>query len=207
KSRDIGFRSIYETMVGPQKTTPAFTSLFSFATYLREGVDGAGQGLIDTLLGDIDTINGDDLDIWGSNQAYPTTLDADGEKFVVRVYPDFTPGATGETICGTYLLGQDYNKLGRFQFRRVTIDEAGDYTLTLDADPEAPDLKEDELAWLNLSSRGVSKVELEFPGPMMEGYGGTVDVSLDAGVYTMAVIDQRQDGTPYCQTITLTKKP
>src|SRR5690606_751061 len=58
KSRDIGFRSIYETMVGPQKTTPAFTSLFSFATYLREGVDGAGQGLIDTLLGDIDTING-----------------------------------------------------------------------------------------------------------------------------------------------------
>src|SRR5690606_20790382 len=32
KSPDIGFRSIYEVMIGPQKDTPAYTSLFSFAT-------------------------------------------------------------------------------------------------------------------------------------------------------------------------------
>lgn len=209
KAPSIGFGAIYAAMVGPQKDTPALTSLFSFATYLRGVVDGAGQGLIDTLLGDIDTVNGDDLDIWGTNQTYPAFLDAGGKHFVVPVYRDF-PLATDETICGTYVLGKDYNKLGRFQFRRVTIDVAGDYTLTFYPDPDAPappDLEEDELAGLNLSSRGVSQVELEFEGPRAGGYGGTVDVSLDAGVYTMAVVDQRNNGTPYCQTVTLTKKP
>ena len=49
--------------------------------------------------------------------------------------------------------------------------------------------------------------ELEFEGPRAGGYSSTVDVSLAAGVYTMAVIDQREDGTAYCQTVTLTKKP
>ncbi len=208
KAPSIGFGAIYETMVGPQKDTPAYTSLFSFATYLRGAVDGAGQALIDTLLANIGMVNGaTDLDIWGSNQNYPPTLDPGGKVFVVPVYRDF-PLTTDEIICGTYVLGQDYNKLGRYQFRRVTIGaaEAGDYTLKFDPDPGAPPLEEDDLAGLYLSSRGVSKVELEFQGPMAGGYGGTVDVSLDAGVYTMAVIDQRQDGTPYCQTITLTKK-
>ncbi len=209
KAPSIGFGAIYEAMVGPQKDTPAFTSLFSFATYLRGGVDGAGQGLTDTLLANIGMVNGAKLDIWGDEQTYPGSLAADGEDFVVPVYRDFTLGAPGERICGTYVLGKDYNKLGRFQFRRVTIDEAGagDYTLTLDEDPGAPPLEEDELAGLYLTSRGVSKLELEFEGPRAGGYSSTVDVSLAAGVYTMAVVDQREDGTPYCQTITLTKKP
>ncbi|MGB7479627.1 MAG: hypothetical protein WA924_04825, partial [Burkholderiaceae bacterium] len=92
KTPSIGFSSIYKVMVGPQKTTEGFTSLFSFATYLRAETSAEGKAAIDQLLAGINTVNGADLDIWGSKQTYPSFLPAAGEPFVVPVYTQLNLG-------------------------------------------------------------------------------------------------------------------
>jgi len=199
KAPSIGFGAIYEVMIGQQKDTPALTSLFSFATYLRAGVDAGAAGLIDTWLADIGTVNGADLDIWGANQDYPAFFDVAYKDFVVPIYRDLVPGVTMNNVCGTTAFGADRNKLGNYQFLRVTIDEAGagDYDLTLETDT-APAV--DGWVYLSLYSSGV----------LIDGVGlgagqmtDSSQVSLAPGDYVLTVIHHQL--TP-CQTISLTKK-
>lgn len=196
----IGFEPIYEVMIGPQKDTPALTSLFSFATYLRADVDGAGQGVIDTLLNEINTINGSALNIWGIGQGYPSSLPAGFDAFVIPVYEKLPPGST-VNVCGTNQFGTDHNKLGNFQFLHVTINDtqAGDYDLTLK--PQTAPAAAEDVAWLGLYSRGTLLAQVELGTSAVSGT--TPPVALMPGDYTVAVIDTR---LTQCQDITLTKK-
>lgn len=201
KSPDIGFGRIYEVMVGPQKDTPAFTSLFSFGTYLRESAVAA-QGQIDAWLGGIHTLNGPGLNIWGDGQGYPASLDPTFEAFVVPVYQPLVIDIPKAGVCGTNAFGDDHNKLGNFQFLRVTIGagEAGNYVLSHELENPLAGLGDE--VWLALYARGVVLAELQSKAA---GYQkDEVPVTLLPGDYTVAVIDTRLADA--CQTITLTKK-
>lgn len=201
KAPSIGFGPMYGVMVGPQKDTPAMTSLFSFATHLRAASDGWARGEIDTLLDKINTVKGDDLDIWGAKQTYPADLVAiqPGSKdFVIPVYQDLVPGMSMK-VCGTDAFGTDQNKLGNYQFLRAQIAavDAGDYELFLA--PDVP-LGADEWVFLVLYSRGAMVAELGVEAPAADD---KIQVRLDSGDYVVAVLDKRLNT---CQTILLSKK-
>ena len=64
----IGFAPIYEVMTNGFRTTPAMANIFAFAVELRAIVDANGAALLDSQLGDEQTIQGAALDIWGTNE-------------------------------------------------------------------------------------------------------------------------------------------
>ena len=138
KSPAIGFSSIYRVMTGPQKTTAAFTSLFSFATYLRAAVSPAGQSDLDNQLVGINTVHGAALDIWGTQQQLPPSIVAirpDPSSFVLPVYTILTPGQRATTVCRSNYFDDDgsNNKLGSIRYLRLKIGTEGAYKLQIDS--------------------------------------------------------------------------
>ena len=89
----LGFGPIYDVMTGPQASTPAFTSMFSFATYLKQ--QGTGQNtFIDAQLRD-HGVNPTNIDVFGSNATN------DGPGTPADVLPLYTPITLGAAtrIC------------------------------------------------------------------------------------------------------------
>lgn len=141
KSPAIGFSPIYHAMAGPQKTTAAFTSLFSFATYLRAAVSTPGQSDLDNLLVDINTVHGTALDIWGTLQYLPPSIVAthpDQSSYVLPVYTVLMSGQPATTVCRTgYFEDGSNNKLGSNRYLRLKIVADGAYQLKIDSPEDA----------------------------------------------------------------------
>ncbi len=106
----LGFKPIYKILVGPQKTTPAFTSLFSFITYLQEE-NPTVSSQIDAILADEDISH--IYDIYGSKHA--------------NLYSDMEQGNLKE-ICTSVEYGKR-NKLNNHKYIRFTIDRSAYYTI------------------------------------------------------------------------------
>lgn len=133
RAPQLGFDDIYRVMTGPQKSTPAFTSLFSFATYLRAGADADGQAVLDGLLADIETVNGAQLDIWGTHQAWPRSLERASQhaSTVLPIYTPLTVGAAPTSLCTTDRFKADGNKLGNQRYYRFSATSSGAYKLAI----------------------------------------------------------------------------
>ncbi len=128
----IGFGPIYNVMTGPQPTTPAFTSIFTFATYLKQ--QGTGQNaFIDALLTD-NGINPIGIDIWGS------TEQNDGPGINPDVFPIYTPitlGGAAANICANSQFdnGADGNKLSEHRYVTLNLPSPAQVTFTMTANP------------------------------------------------------------------------
>jgi hypothetical protein len=123
---DIGFAPMYQALLTGEKTTPAETSIFSFAAALRPGLSDAGKRELDQLLAAVNVQGGDALDAWGTRTASPGAQ-ADANPAVYPVYLPIPPGQT-ITACTTTQFGTG-NKLGNYRHMRVTIPAAGRYSL------------------------------------------------------------------------------
>ena len=134
KTPALGFASIYNVMVNQQKNTEAFTSLFSFATYLRGNAAATGQSAIDQYLAGINTVNGAALDIWGTAQTWPSYLAPANQVFALPVYTPLTLGQQA-TLCNTEIFGDVGNKLGNNRYLRVRIAQSGAYRVKITANP------------------------------------------------------------------------
>jgi len=104
----LGFKPIYDVLVGSQKTTPAFTSIFSFITYLKKQNPSAVDK-IDTILAseNIEPIQ----DIYGStidNKLYIGSLN---------------------NVCTTSRYGE-FNKLYTHRYIKFSIMQSGKYTVS-----------------------------------------------------------------------------
>ncbi|QEA13589.1 hypothetical protein [Comamonas flocculans] len=142
RAPQLGFDDIYRVMTGPQKSTPAFTSLFSFASYLREAAGPEGRAVLDALLADIQTVNGPQLDIWGTHQSWPQSL-ADGARHQDAVLPIYTPlavGAAPTRSCSTSQFGNKGINLGNQRYYRFSVASGGSYTLAF-SESQAKDLE------------------------------------------------------------------
>ncbi|MFD1556911.1 hypothetical protein ACFSHT_14995 [Paraburkholderia silviterrae] len=128
QSPDIGFTQLYRTMLTGEKTTPALTSVFSFATALRPGLTDAGKRKLDTSLGAIHVQGGNLLDAWGTQTKYT----GDPAAANPAVFPIYVPLRVGQTVtaCSTTQFGGG-NKLGNRRHLRVTVPAAGQYRLTI----------------------------------------------------------------------------
>lgn len=128
----IGFGPIYEVMTGPQSTTDAFTSIFSFATYLKQ-LNPGQNAFIDSLLtaGGINPVG---IDIWGStevNDGPATPMD------VLDVYTPLTLGAPPISICANsqFDTGRDGNKLSEHRYLRFNLAAEAQVSFTATANP------------------------------------------------------------------------
>ena len=84
----VGFGPIYETMTGFQRETEAFTTLFSFATGLRQNVDPADVAFVDRLL-EQENVDTASLDIWASGQTTQPAVWHNGNA-VIDLLPLYT---------------------------------------------------------------------------------------------------------------------
>jgi hypothetical protein len=136
-SGSIGFGPIFDVMTGPQVFTEAFTSVFSFATELKQ-VSGE-DAFIDALLTHYG-INSN-VDIWGSNE----TNDSDSGNLVNDVFPLYTALNLGvtERVCvnSQFDTSRDGNKLSEHRYLRFDLLSRSSVTMsvtTVSADGAAP---------------------------------------------------------------------
>lgn len=124
---NLGFTPIFDVMTGPQKTTPAFTSIFTFATYLKQ--QGTGQNAFIDLLLLEQNINPNGIDIYATNE---TNDGAGTRNDVLPVYTDLTPGVA-ETICANSQFdgGRAGNKLSEHRYLRLDIPAPMQVTLQM----------------------------------------------------------------------------
>ena len=124
----IGFAPIYDAMTNEQRTTGAFTSVFSFMTELKNNNPG-DTAFIDALLMDSGITT--NLDIFGSNE----TNDSDPAFFINDVIPVYTQLTIGNTVnvCSNSQFDneRDGNNLSERQLLRFNVPVAGPYNFEI----------------------------------------------------------------------------
>jgi hypothetical protein len=141
-SGSIGFAPIYDTLVGPQTSTKAWTSVFSFATELRSQLPPAQQALLDEQLAREDMTPG--FDIWGDGELN----DAGAGTSVLPIYAEVSANGTTVNVCATHEFDRrgDNNKLGERRFLRFDVPSTGTYEIVVQTDTSNPDYPPDDPA-------------------------------------------------------------
>lgn len=128
----LGFGPIYNVMTGTQAITPAFTSIFTFATELK--AQNSGQvAFIDMILADHNITA---ADIYGSTE----TNDSGGAADVLPIFTDVPIGAPFQ-ICSNSQFdnGRDGNKLSEYRYLILDVNPASALTFTIDTvNPSTP---------------------------------------------------------------------
>jgi hypothetical protein len=127
----LGFQPIWDVLIGPQRTTPAFTTIFSFITALRTQNPGSATA-IDTLVF-AQNINSMNIDAYGSNESHvPLPLLASP---TLPIYTLATISG-GAVVVGTSDDAGTSNKLGNRRFIRFNVPTTR--TITISASSSNP---------------------------------------------------------------------
>ena len=181
----MGFGPIYDVLSGAQRTTAGLTSIYTFASYLRDenpadvaaigalltgGNISDGNGGID-LYGDLETNDGAGDGVTETSDVLPLYIDIRTDNFRVS------------NVCSNADQG-DFNKLSNRRFLKFTIDTANTYRFLLEATATRP---------------AGSNVDPDFAiygtdGFVTGGFDGPAefeqqDIALDPGEYVLAIWD------------------
>jgi len=135
----IGFGPIYEVMTNGQRTTEAFTTLFSFAALLRPDLSSEQKTFLDALL-TAENIETSGLDIWASTQANIDTF-PNNARDMLPLYIDYAAnGSTLTNVCTNkdYDSDADGNKLAEHRYLRITTSTSAAYDVTIVPNPIPP---------------------------------------------------------------------
>jgi hypothetical protein len=135
----IGFGPIYDVMTNQQRTTEAFTTLFSFAALLRPNLSSLQNTFLDALLAaeNIETTN---LDIWASTQANIDVF-PNNARDVLPLYIDYAAnGSTLTNVCTNkdHDADADGNKPAEYRYLKITISSSAAYAVTIVPNPLPP---------------------------------------------------------------------
>jgi hypothetical protein len=137
----IGFGPIYDVMTGPQATTAAFTSLFSFATALRNTVQAADLAFVDSQL-IRENLDLAALNIYGDGQTTVPTLTPAGDpvRDILPVYSVLPTDGTLINVCtnSDFDSGRDGNKMSEHRFLKFTTTGTSTYNVSVTANPAPP---------------------------------------------------------------------
>ena len=139
----VGFVPIYDAMTAFQKDTEAFTTVFSFATGLRQVADPAKLAFIDAQLQreNIDTAQ---LDIWASGQVTAPAIWDDGKpvRDLLPLYTELVPGGPTRNLCVNVdeRVNDEHNSPGLWRYLYFTVNAPQSLTLTVQANPLPPNL-------------------------------------------------------------------
>ena len=137
----IGFGPIFDTMVGPQRVTPAWTTVHTFAAELRPMLNASGQALLDSQM-ERERINDpleSSVDIWASTENNDAN-GIDGSEEVLPLYTDYTADGTTANICvnNKFDTSSGGNKLAEYRYLRLSIPTTGTYNVVLNTVPATP---------------------------------------------------------------------
>jgi len=134
----IGFAPIFNAMTGPQTSTNAFTTLFSFATELRAQLGPTDLPFFDSQL-IRENIDVTALDIWGSSQSNIATS-PNQARDVLPLYTTLPTNGDVINICSNsdYDSGRDGNKLAEYRYLRFTTTAPQRFTVTMTATTPTP---------------------------------------------------------------------
>ncbi|VAX31857.1 Phage tail fiber protein [hydrothermal vent metagenome] len=125
----LGFKPIYDVMVGGQKTTPAFTSIFSFLKYLKDTNLGISADITALAAGEnigSGAGNEDEFEDLGLGRRIYTTIPVDAPPLLLDV--DGDPLQTW-SIYGPITANNPGNKLYNRMFFRFSIPASRNYTI------------------------------------------------------------------------------
>ena len=131
----LGFGPISNVLTGIQAVTPAFTSIFSFATELKAQNPGQAA-LIDGILTE-HSITSAGIDIYGSTE----TNNSGGAADVLPVYTTVIPDGSTINICSNSQFdnGRDGNKLSEYRYLILDVIPPSALTFTVENDtPSTP---------------------------------------------------------------------
>ena len=140
---NMGFQPMWNVLVGPQRTTPAFTSLFSFISALKTANAGSAPA-IDTLVTAQNTTA--IADIWGAGESHvPAPVPS---AAALPLYTNYgNVGGPAVTMFSVDDAGT-YNKLGNHRFVRFNVATRANVTVTAtSSNPNQADT--DFLVWHN----------------------------------------------------------
>jgi len=133
----IGFGPILDVMMGPQATTNAFTSLFSFSTALQGMLTGADLTFLNAQL-DSENVERTTNDIWGASQDLILTA-PNQSRDVLPLYTDMPTNGT-VSICtnSDYDSGRNGNKLAEHRYLRFETLSPSAYDITVTTTTPTP---------------------------------------------------------------------
>lgn len=141
----VGFAPIYEVLTGGLRSTPAWVNIFTFAVELKALVDVNGDALIDSQLGDEQTVQGALLDIWATNET--NDGGANDPADVLPMYIDMVADGTTTNICSDsqfdFRAETDGNKIAEYRYIRLDVPLADEYDVVIAATtptPPTPDI-------------------------------------------------------------------
>lgn len=135
-NNSIGFTPIFNTMVGPQASTEAFTTVFSFAAELRPMVNAGLQSFIDLQLTH-ENINPNGIDIWGGTE----TNNANGNVDALPLYTPLTADGTVINICTNSDFDRPNltgNKLAEDRYIRLSVPVTDTYNVLMNTTTATP---------------------------------------------------------------------
>jgi hypothetical protein len=195
----LDFGPIYRAMTEAQATTPAFTSIFSFAGALK-AENPVHEPFIDALLQSADIV-ASGLNAYGDGEIN------DGQGLdVLPVYATVVPDGSTVNICSNSQFDPDVdgNKLSEHRFLRMSIDTASPYTFSIVTTTDIPgpddpaDASDQSDPDILILQNGVMQNEFVDGDDLPQGFSGdanqeifTTPDALPVGDYAMTLVEFR----------------
>jgi hypothetical protein len=131
----LGFTPLWEVLAGPQRTTPAFTTIFSFITALKAARPPGESAAINTLV-EAQQITAANIDAFGTTESH--FVPGANSLATLPIYTNISAGIGTVTVASSDDLGR-HNKIGNRRFFRFTPSATGSVTITLGSSTAGPD--------------------------------------------------------------------
>lgn len=196
----LGFAPIFQTVSGPQRTTAALTSLYTFVTGLKS-IAPAQAAAIDALLTQAprNMVGTTDFAVGETNNG--------SQPIVLPIYKPLTINQLSQPVCSTAQFGS-YNRLGNRQFLTFTLSAPMTVSITLNGTPSGAGSVAATDPDFNLYRQG-SRVA--FGDSQASGTEVRPNVALQSGTYVLEVYDfvytsdtVTNSSTMRCMTVSIT---
>ena len=209
----LGFGPVFDVLVGAQTTTPALTSIYTFASYLRDQ-NPAEVAAINALLQNANISDGNGgIDLYGDLETNDGA--ADGVTETGDVLPIYTPiqvdGTPVTNLCSNVDQG-DFNKLSTHRFLRFTVAVDDAYLIRVDATATRPAGAAVDPDFAVYDENGLLTFAVKAPDEFEEKV-----ILLGAGDYVLVIWDDNNVGIlldeanrtlgRYCQDVTIAPAP
>jgi len=194
----LGFQPLWNVLTGPQRTTRAYTSIFSFIKALKDAIPGSAAA-IDTLLAaqNISSVQ----DIYGTGEThFPNNVPGIA---ALPVYTDITVGGGPVVVRNVDDAGR-HNTLGNRRFLKFTLQNTSNITISVTS--SNIDANADPDFIVSRNGTIVNFAAGQDPPPQPE----TMTIaSAAAGDYLIEVYDcangcEQEEGTPGDYNLTVT---
>lgn len=122
-----GWSALLKTMLNEQRITPAYTSIFSFASGLKNHLPLASWPSIDALLTNINTPKLAEIDPWGQSVSYVVPTRSGKQA----IYTNLSQNPTEICLSNSYSEPEIGNKLDQGRFLRFDAPDDGKYRIDI----------------------------------------------------------------------------